>query len=838
MYQQFPIPNLFPISKLQNQIQGYPIYYNQIPYTPNVGSNLPLNLIPIYQAKTNIEPPKSPMINPVYHTNAMSNVESPQSYSNLNPIYQTNAMSNIDTPSSSMINPIYHTNAISNIDPPQSSSMINPVYHTNAMSNIETPQLYSNLNPIYQSHPPPNIYPYSYTQVPMFSPYVYSVPPSNIEYNEETPDEYQEEPPNEYQEDDYQDVNPTEYQEEDYYKQPELDEKMYEYKYLNPEEYLSTYNDIPDEQLTNDQRLQKQMNLYLIKNKHLIEEHYHKQMNKLKKMKELESEEALELKELEKIRLQKEEERKQIEQERLRKEEEQRLLEEQQRYEEIQNQEIKQSIQDANEKYPNIEEIPLDNINEQHEEQPQEQYEEQTQEQYEEQPSQQYEEQPEQQYEEQPEQQREQQSEQQSEQQPEQQPSEQSQEQPFEQPFEQPSKQSQEQPFEQPEEKNIQQEYLLKEQQLKHERELKEKEIELEKIKKFNEDRITKLEQIEKDRLYKQEQLELKLKKLEEQKEQPIEKKIEQPIAEVKEEPKEEIKEDKKDEIKESLLSDIYRETELDGIQLNSNMSTAELDYYVFNYLLSLPDEMLKSLNKHDNCNKLMKTIANKIPKSKEISLYMSKFYIRIYQVYVLIDNLFDPKIEYKSDRSLLYFNKPDNIPELKSLFFDIYDPIKKEYNKMSPNMENMYTKMLHQFTQSFTNYEYDLSLVKEYADIDIKKIDYIPRTSDNIVDIYANALKALHLIIKEYQNDLNSLILKMFKKEDKTYIVNPQLTYKTLEEEIIPTVFKHVGYISDRINECFVNIENIFEVIVEQQTLITTFYRIQYIEKKIFELY
>ncbi len=729
MYQQFPISNL------QNQIQGYPMYYNQIPYTP---------------------PPYPPV----------------QQY------------------------------------PPNIAAQLPP-----------------NIVPIYQAQQP-QVYPYSYNQMPIFSPYVY---PQQIE---PTQDEYQDDYQADYQDPDYQQDEYQEEPQDDYtYQEPEYDEQMYEYKYLNPEEYLSTYNDIPDEELTHDQRLQKQMNLYLIKNKHLIEEKFNEQKNKLKQLKEMENQKALELEQLEQLRNQEEEERKQIEQERLRREEEQRLLEEQRRYEEIQNQSLQQSVIDANEKYPEIiEEQPIEEqpIEEQH-------IEEQS---IEEQPIE------EQSIEEQP-------NEETSEEQPneetsEEQPNEEIPEEiPEEQYEEHPNEDiSEEHPDETSEEtkENLEMDMNhnreLKEQELRYEKELKEKEIELERIKKMNEDRIKHLEQIEKDRAYKEEQLENRLKSLEEQKqpiEQPIEEPIEQPIEEPK--PIEQV-EDKKEAIQESLQVDIYRETELDGIPLNSNMSSAELDYYLFNYLLSLPDETLKSLNRYDNCNKLMKSIANKIPKTKEISLYMSRFYIRIYQVYVLIDNLFDPKIEYKSDRSLLYFNKPENIPELKALFFDIYDPVKKEYNQMSPNMESMYTKMLHQFTQSFTSYGYDLSTVKEYADIDVKKIDYIPRTSDNIVDIYANALKALHLIIKEYQNDLNSLLLKMFKKEDNVFIINPELTHKMLEEEIIPTVFKHVGYISDKINECFVNIENIFEVIVEQQTLITTFHRIQYIEKKLFELY
>lgn len=190
-------------------------------------------------------------------------------------------------------------------------------------------------------------------------------------------------------------------------------------------------------------------------------------------------------------------------------------------------------------------------------------------------------------------------------------------------------------------------------------------------------------------------------------------------------------------------------------------------------------------------------------------------------------------------------------IPELESLYYDIFDPTSGKYNKMSSKMEEAHKKDLQAFYTAFTGNKNMPSTVKSFSDISLKSYhdkpvcqpktststnpsqgtflrEYIGSKSERYFKEYADHIKKMMQTTNTNRDKLLSILDKLFIQEKTSlgkskFVLNSKLDDKSLNELVNKTRDVIVNlYITCQ--EDFLKALDIFEKIIESQKIrITT---------------
>ena len=187
-------------------------------------------------------------------------------------------------------------------------------------------------------------------------------------------------------------------------------------------------------------------------------------------------------------------------------------------------------------------------------------------------------------------------------------------------------------------------------------------------------------------------------------------------------------------------------------------------------------------------------------------------------------------------------------IPELKTLYNDIYDYDTGSFKKMSPQMEQEYNNDLITFYKAFTgeskfpvDSETQQSALKSFRDIELKnysllsgcnngnyKQEFTGNLRESLFSKYANNIKNMIETTEKNQNSLIEILDNVFsitKNKDtgeEIFTINP-----TLNENKLNTLIKDA---KNKIMNLYITCEkqfneglNIYEAIVKQKILSTT---------------
>ena len=193
-------------------------------------------------------------------------------------------------------------------------------------------------------------------------------------------------------------------------------------------------------------------------------------------------------------------------------------------------------------------------------------------------------------------------------------------------------------------------------------------------------------------------------------------------------------------------------------------------------------------------------------------------------------------------------------IPELKSLYYDIFDFEKGVFNKMSPEATEDYMKHLREFHAVFTGESSMPSTVLNFSDIKLfdygkselcseESQDILEQTTFSMKDTlfrkYAEQNKRMMAMTKSYQNKLLEILNMIFvylpnvdNPKNKDITINPSLKYADLLKIAKQTRVLIVEYYITAEKE-MVQMLSIFEMIVKKITLDANKRKLQEIEKE-----
>ena len=167
-------------------------------------------------------------------------------------------------------------------------------------------------------------------------------------------------------------------------------------------------------------------------------------------------------------------------------------------------------------------------------------------------------------------------------------------------------------------------------------------------------------------------------------------------------------------------------------------------------------------------------------------------------------------------------------IPELEKLYYDLYDPKTKMYNRKSSQMKQAYKKDLKRFYKSFTG--------KDLTDKDVTKFSHIPLrdyqkedacAKGNIIevngkgtafDLYANHLKKMMQTTDKFKGELLKILDQLFEEvNDSTYVLR-QLPETTIDNMIKTTRSKIVEMYATCEDETSKGLK-LFQAVIEAKT-------------------
>jgi len=193
-------------------------------------------------------------------------------------------------------------------------------------------------------------------------------------------------------------------------------------------------------------------------------------------------------------------------------------------------------------------------------------------------------------------------------------------------------------------------------------------------------------------------------------------------------------------------------------------------------------------------------------------------------------------------------------IPELKHLYFDVYDFDKDGgFKSMSPDMEKTYQEDVKQFYREFTGQEKVPEDIKNFSDIKLRAYhtslgcapggqftkSYTGSLKDTLFKEYAKTVKTMIDNTKASQEKLLDILDDLFvfsfdRVESKhRIIINPSLDYAGLQK-LVELARKEIINLYLTCEKDFVDALEIFEAIVQKQVLDTAKAQLVNLEKAV----
>lgn len=218
------------------------------------------------------------------------------------------------------------------------------------------------------------------------------------------------------------------------------------------------------------------------------------------------------------------------------------------------------------------------------------------------------------------------------------------------------------------------------------------------------------------------------------------------------------------------------------------------------------------------------------------------------------LDQIDDPTVTLKPEfcgmnlgpSGIRALSSEPGIPELKRLYFDVYNFETGNYSSMSPKMKEQYQSDVKSLYKIFTGRDNVPSDIKNFGDIKLRdfhnssgcssngayKKGYTGSTKDTLYAKYINHIKEMMETAKKNQDALLEVIDILFafsvnpQTLKKEITINPQLNEQLLDKAVDMTRTMIIKTYA-QCEEDFTKGLQIFEAIVEKQIMDTTAVRI-----------
>lgn len=192
-------------------------------------------------------------------------------------------------------------------------------------------------------------------------------------------------------------------------------------------------------------------------------------------------------------------------------------------------------------------------------------------------------------------------------------------------------------------------------------------------------------------------------------------------------------------------------------------------------------------------------------------------------------------------------------IPELKYLYYDIYDYNTGVFTGMTEKSQKSFNKDLEVFYKAFTGNKSMPNNIKDFSDIKLRDYHNNPKCNSilrqtvkgnmksTLFKKYAEQMKVMSSNSANIRNQLISILNRVFiykldqKTKNKIIDINPKLTYESLDV-IIQDARKIIVSLYVTCENDYINTLNIFEALVEDQIKRNTLRRMSNIEKQLEE--
>jgi hypothetical protein len=192
-------------------------------------------------------------------------------------------------------------------------------------------------------------------------------------------------------------------------------------------------------------------------------------------------------------------------------------------------------------------------------------------------------------------------------------------------------------------------------------------------------------------------------------------------------------------------------------------------------------------------------------------------------------------------------------IPELKQLYYDIYDYQTGKFTKMSENSKKAYNHDLNLFYKTFTGQRNMPDNIKNFSDIKLKDYHNNLRCKGNnaplrqvitnnlkssLIKNYAKQLQTMTNDTTKINNELIGILNEIFiyrldpNTNNKNITINPKLNDELLDNIVVKARNIIVKLYLNCENE-FMKSLNLFEAVVEEQIKKNTFRRIESLKKE-----
>jgi hypothetical protein len=181
-------------------------------------------------------------------------------------------------------------------------------------------------------------------------------------------------------------------------------------------------------------------------------------------------------------------------------------------------------------------------------------------------------------------------------------------------------------------------------------------------------------------------------------------------------------------------------------------------------------------------------------------------------------------------------------IPELKHLYYDVYDYDQGGFKKMSPEMQKEYDEDVKRFYIEFTGSKDVPENIKNFSDIKLREFHkskgcseggvytkgYTGSIKEKLFELYAEQTKTMMENANTSQDKLLEILDELFVfsfdsvEKTKKIVINPTLKEKDLQE-LIDKARKIIIELYLTCEQDFVKALEVYEAIVEKQMLDTT---------------
>lgn len=165
--------------------------------------------------------------------------------------------------------------------------------------------------------------------------------------------------------------------------------------------------------------------------------------------------------------------------------------------------------------------------------------------------------------------------------------------------------------------------------------------------------------------------------------------------------------------------------------------------------------------------------------------------------------------------KDIYFLEEIDNTRELKTLYFDVYDPSSQLYTHMSDTANSQFQQDIRDFYTGFAGHELPSDII-EYNDISLEKCN-ISSSSENeqLFETYGRSLADIITCSKKIHNDTVSILEQIIIKIDGVDTINPNLNLLQVNEFVKNTREKIIEESIENLDKYKKGLE-IFETVVE----------------------